>query len=464
MVSRRWIDVAVLGAAAVIAAVSARPYAGGWNDGSRLATVEALVDHHTWAIDNSIFVDVPARGSPYPPGDALLNDRGTLDRMRIDGRYFSDKPPVLSLLLAGGYQAWRWCGGPSARQAPTLFCYAMTVLSSGVAYVVAVWCIYRIGVLLLSFWTGLLLTASFGLATVALPYAQHVNNHIVLLAVAAALMLALLRLAREERDANWLVCWIGVLAGLAYTLDLGVGPVLVLCVTGLIAYRTRSMRAVAFFLLSLAPWLVLHHAINFHIGGTLAPANSRPEYFAWPGSPFAAGNMTGVWHHDPLSLVVYALALLGGKRGFLGHSLPLFLVLPALVVLWKQRPREWPEVVCAAAWCVGAWLLFATQSNNYSGPCCGIRWFVPLLAPGYLILGVFISRHPAYAWDLAVLSAWGAVLTAVMWWHGPWMPRHVPGFWPVQAAAFLCWYLCRRRLDRAAVSAAPRRAPVPSPA
>ena len=36
--------------------LSARPYAGSWNDGSRLAAVESLVDYHTWAIDDSIFV------------------------------------------------------------------------------------------------------------------------------------------------------------------------------------------------------------------------------------------------------------------------------------------------------------------------------------------------------------------------------------------------------------------------
>ncbi|HEX9867029.1 MAG TPA: hypothetical protein VGC99_00290, partial [Candidatus Tectomicrobia bacterium] len=43
-------------AAATVAIVSARSYAGGWNDGSRLATVESLVDHRTLAIDRSIFV------------------------------------------------------------------------------------------------------------------------------------------------------------------------------------------------------------------------------------------------------------------------------------------------------------------------------------------------------------------------------------------------------------------------
>src|SRR5687767_12101081 len=53
---KAWIGV-LLGAS-LIALVSARPYAGGWNDGSRLATVESLVDRHTLAIDDSMFVNV----------------------------------------------------------------------------------------------------------------------------------------------------------------------------------------------------------------------------------------------------------------------------------------------------------------------------------------------------------------------------------------------------------------------
>jgi hypothetical protein len=43
----------VLIVAGLIALASARPYAGSWNDGSRLATVEALVDYHTLIIDQS---------------------------------------------------------------------------------------------------------------------------------------------------------------------------------------------------------------------------------------------------------------------------------------------------------------------------------------------------------------------------------------------------------------------------
>ena len=65
----RWCAALVLAGATAIALVSASDYAGGANDGSRLATVESLVDYHTLAIDHSIFVQVPRQDeeNPYTP-------------------------------------------------------------------------------------------------------------------------------------------------------------------------------------------------------------------------------------------------------------------------------------------------------------------------------------------------------------------------------------------------------------
>ena len=86
--SRRW-GWAVLATAVVIALCSAHDYAGGWNDGSRLATAESLVDYHTWSIDDSIFVNpsAVAAGAPAPYAATesatayqLMRD-GTLDKL-----------------------------------------------------------------------------------------------------------------------------------------------------------------------------------------------------------------------------------------------------------------------------------------------------------------------------------------------------------------------------------------------
>lgn len=443
----------VLLSAVVLVAVLARSYAGCWNDGSRLATVESLVDRQTWIIDDSIFVQVPKADDvgiplPYNPKDRALLEHGTCDKLLIEGHYYSDKSPVPALLMAGYYRVWQWATGWTAANRADRFCWAMTFATSGLAYVVAVWCVYRLGRIFdLSLLTRLILTASFALSTVALPYARQVNNHMMLLAIAAALTLQVTRFCQEGREEqlNWRrFAALGTLGGLGYTIDLGVGPVLLLNTAVLIfTVRQVSLRSIApilCFALAALPWLVLHHALNYTIGGTFKPANANAAYFRWPGSPFAADNLTGSWIHPNFgALFLYAASTIAGKKGFFGHNLPLFLLIPATIALLR-RGQVRRELLWALGCGCGTWLLYAATSNNSSGQCCSIRWFVPLLAPAYLVLALLLRDHPRYRIDLLLLSVWGLVLVVLMR-NGPWLGGMVPLFWPIQAAALGSWLL-----------------------
>jgi hypothetical protein len=205
-------------------------------------------------------------------------------------------------------------------------------------------------------------------------------------------------------------------------------------------------------LLAALPWLALHHALNYSIGGTFAPANAITAYLEYPGSAFNAQNMTGHWQHRSLwDFAVYAVALLFGKRGFFGHNLPLFLTIIGGGILMRRRNlAERVELIWAVGWSLATWLLYATTSNNYSGVCASIRWFVPLLAPAYLLLALLLREYPEKRFDLILLSTWGAILAAIMWWQGPWLNRMVPFFWPIQAVALLSWIFCARWRQRTA--------------
>src|SRR5262249_54596350 len=243
---------------------------------------------------------------------------------------------------------------------PDWFCYLMTLASSGLAYVLAVLCMYRLfGLVGLPEALRLGLPASFALGTVALPYVRHTNNHILLLGIAAALLLGLVELGREQPPGmrRWRLLALGTLAGLGYTVDLGAGPVLLACTLALVGYRCRRTGPVLLFLLAALPWLVLHHAVNYAVGGTWKPANAVPAYFEWPGCPSNPHNMTGGWSHKSVSpFFTYAAALLVGKNGFLGHNPPLFLAVGAMVLLLKRRTAELPEILFAGFCCGGIWL------------------------------------------------------------------------------------------------------------
>lgn len=102
-----------------------------------------------------------------------------------------------------------------------------------------------------------------------------------------------------------------------------------------------------------------------------------------------------------------------------------------------------PEIIWAAAFSVGSWLIYAITSNNYSGACCSIRWFVPLLAPAYYVLATLLRYEPRYRKELLLLTIFGVVIGGLMWWKGPWMQHKVPGFWFIQAGTLVTWLAYR---------------------
>lgn len=471
----RW---SVLGIAALIAIVSARPYAGSWNDGATLATVETLVDQHTFVIDRSIFVDPalrqPGSPPPYDVDDEILNAHGTLDKVFVDGHYYAAKPFAPVLLWGSGYWLMQRFSGLMAARSATTFVYGMTLLISGLAYVVAVACIYEISRRLLgSPAKGACLAAAFGLGTVALAYSRSANSHLPQLAATAALFLALDVLAKRlqaGRRHRLLAAIAGSLLGLAYVFDQGVGPALLLCIVPLVAWRTwtapQGKFALVIFLGAALPWIVVQHWLNYEIGHTLAAINSKPEHFAWPGSPWNRATMSGGYSHASFwRLAKYSVKMLVGSKGFLLHN-PLMLaaVVGACVLLLRyfRRLPEYPEVACAAALGVAVWLVYAWGSNNYSGGCVSIRWFLPTLAPGFYVVAVYLRERPRAWGDVQVLIAGSVVLGLVGWWCGPWHQRMLPGYWFILAALLVSWsiynfrhWLPQPRGERAVPTALP---------
>jgi hypothetical protein len=450
-VNRAWLTLAVFSAASLAAALAARPYAGGWNDGSRLATVESLVDHHTLAIDQSVFVNpwgvAPDRPAPYASTDLLSTTFGTGDKLFIDGHFYSDKSPVPALGMAAEYLVLEKVAGIRAADHGDWFCCILTLLTSGVAYALSVTAMFVLFEQLgLSVTLSLIAAASFGMSTMALTYSEHVNNHSLLLGVSALLMLELFQWLRQidSGQAGLLrLSSIGCLVGAGYAIDLGVGPALIAATGLFVLSQARAIRPLATFAAGMIPWLALHHSVNYLVGGTLAPANANAAYFQWPGCSFNAQNMTGGWHHASIGeFFVYAMGLLFGKRGFIGHNLPLFLAFPAAGSLLRDWRRETSQALYAIAFSLLTWLMYAVNSTNSSGQCCSIRWFLPLLAPGYFVAAVALRDRVSWRPVFFLLSGWGLILTTQMLRPGPWTQRMIPYYWQIQGAAagsLLAW-------------------------
>lgn len=447
----RWI---IIASSIAIAALSAVDHAGSWNDASRLATIECLVDHGTWRIDESIFVDVVRAGGsdPNPFGEqAAAFPGGTLDKLKIGAHYYSDKSPTPALIMAGPYWLWRAIGGVSVAERPDLFCRAMSWLTSGLAFVITVVSFD----VLAARWrfrpsARLLLAATLATGTMALPYSRSVNNHEILLAI-----MALLCLRIDHLEDTWHGVVAGGLAGIAYGVDLGAGPVIVICSTGFMVWhtviasrRSNSFMPLAAFVVALAPGVLLHHFLNYQIGGTWRPANSNPEYLNWPGSPFNTANMSGQWSHaSVVSFVAYAMDLLVGKKGFLGHNLPLLIGLIGCKKLLRRPHRRQVMVAWSLAVSIGIWLIYAIGSSNYSGACVSVRWYVPVIAPMWYVTLLALKEQPELMRPCGWLAGLSACVNVLAWRHGPWHAHVLCSYWPalVCAAIVLAAHATRTR-------------------
>jgi len=455
-VGSRSMDWWIVSIAMLVALVSARPYAGSWNDGGRLASVEAMVDYHTLSIDQSVFVDVDritGAALPYPADNENLLEHGTRDKLLIHGHYYSDKPMVQSLAMAGVYALLQKTTGLMARDRPDFFAYLMTLTSSGLAFVFSVWGIGRIGRQVgLSENDSFLLAMSFSFATAALPYTCHVNQHVVLLAIAVAVLIdahVLSEPSNRERSDFLRMARMGLCAGFGYGIDFGAGAPLALLTGLFILWQRPAWKSVVVVSLAMLPGVLLYHGVNFAIGGSWMPANANAEFLRYPGSPFSAENATGGWKHESLrKLFLYGADLLWGKRGFFEHSAPLLLVVFAGYKLVWSAPVRRSMLLFCLAWCGLTWLTYASGSNNLSGACYSIRWFVPLLAPGYYMLAVLLRTSSRVKPHFVLLSAWGILIAGLGWWEGPWSVRMVPMYWFIVAAMVISWAYLTWRLHR----------------
>ena len=444
-------EVGIISAAAVLIVLGAKPYAGSWNDASRLAAIESLAERGTFRIDESPFLGQSMvagnSSSAYQPSASELTVLGTYDKLWINGHYYSDKSPVPSVIFAGAYRLWLELGGPRMHDRPDLVVRFLTLLGAGLP------CLFAIAMVIclarkylesaqVRFWY----LASFVMATVVLPYTQHLNNGMLLLGVAMPLCGLLDELSEftKNRWERWgRPALIGMLTGFGYTIDLGIGPALVVATLGFTSWRLGIGSRWLILVVAMIPPILLHHALNYAVGGTLMPANAVLEYLQFPGSPFNDRTATGGMKHSVSGLIIYGLDLLVGKKGFLTHNWPLFLAtLGAIRIFWEQ-PRYRAILGFCLGWAGLSWWTYAATSTNLSGVCLSIRWFVPLLAPGYWALAIFLKEQPRYSRDLIWLSCVGCGMTVVMMVYGPWMPHLVPGWWVWVAVAGIGWGVIR---------------------
>ena len=217
-------------------------HAGSFNDRSRLAAIESLTGRGTWIIDDS------------PLGR-------TVDRIYLDGHFYSDKPPTLTFIASKVYAVLHkgsglsldagWCDfdespchcralcddGPNQRRDWAYYLLTLVMIGLPSALMLALF-YHLVGFFGLKNPAALVLTATLVFATQVFPYSTVLNSHLPAAACLLVGFYALLKASplgtqnhhrnpvvlgghRENRHSQ---CWLfaaGLMTALAATFDLG---------------------------------------------------------------------------------------------------------------------------------------------------------------------------------------------------------------------------------------------------
>jgi hypothetical protein len=320
-------------------------------------TIQSLVEHRTFCTDQSL-------------------RKFEVDVVRIDGRFYSDKPPLLSVIGAGVYFPLHSLFGLSfARHASWLY-YVLTVLLVGAPLAFGLWllgrCLFLAGLDPRAAATTVFLT---GVGTMFLPYAVTFNNHVP---AATAIMAAFYCILRAENDSSHAARWLiaaGLAAALAFSLDLAPGGVALVGFAALAFWRARRWRDVVCYGGGAAGPIVLCFSLNWLVTRDLVPVYLHPQYYSYDGSILKS--------YDALKRP-YGKTFLGqlfhmffGYRGF-------FLYSPILLFgLWEtlrcavRGGRYRPHAFVALAIPILSACSYATQTGGMAGGSYGMRWLLP---------------------------------------------------------------------------------------
>lgn len=335
------------------------PEALGWNDASRFAQIQSLVEQGSLIIDHSVFAD-------------------TGDKYFFANHFYSDKPPILALYAAPYYFILHKLG-LSFEGNYRLACYLTTLLSIGMLSAVGLTVFRKI----LSEFLGTsnewadIVTLIAGTGTLILPYSLVFNNHLVSGVLILIGFYYLLNIKQNGKFENGI--YSGLFCSLAGSIDINFWlftPFM------LILFFRRSVRAGFAFAIAGIPIISLYLLLNFQTSGSLMPPAMNPTLWNYEGSAFSSASLSGLAQHQSIAdTVVYGFHMLVGNRGMFLHTPVLFMALLGLVTAYRNRRQfqyraEFSYILVAILMYIG---LYIMRTVNYSGWAFGVRWFASLM-------------------------------------------------------------------------------------
>ncbi len=383
-----------------------------WQEESRMATVQTLVEQGTFIIDHTVF-------------------NRTGDKVFINGHFYSDKTPVLSVAAASVYAALHNVFGLTLD--PTIcvpdedIAACRAFAPTGTRFTAFYWLtLILIGgsasLLIVLFWhamlqagaSGLLATAlavALGLASPIAPYSIVFAGHVpAALCLFAGFMLLIASPGagarpyplqrsggppgaagfRSREGANppeapipaaswdgWRFFWAGFLVSLSANIDLTLAVFIVAFGLWLLFAR-RPLRALLTYMLgSLIPFAI-SAAGNYWAAGTIVPLYFDPKAYDFVGTVLntTVGGTSGFYSFE--FGIRYTYDMLVGQRGLFSFTPMLIFAVIGMAIALRRGPQRGLIVAVASSSLIfAAYLILRT--DNFGGLAWGTRWFVPLV-------------------------------------------------------------------------------------
>lgn len=398
VLSRRWFGVILFVAFMLLWALLTKVHTHSWQEESRMATVQTLVEQGTFIIDHTEF-------------------NRTGDKVFVNEHFYSDKTPLLSVATAGAYAILHNVFGLTLD--PTICvpdedpaaCRAFT--PTGTRFTAFYWLtLIFIGgsasLLVVLFWHALLaagargtlataLAVTLGLASPVAPYSIVFAGHVpAALCLFAGFYLLISSLQapqgqsnlppaedahlprafqRDHRDRPLKFFLAGFFISLAANIDLTVAVFSV--AFGLWVLFTRWRRLPSFVLGVLLPF-ALSAALNYGAAGTIMPLYFDPKAYDFVGTVLntTVGGTNGFYSWEFGARYTYDLLV--GQRGLFSFTPMLIFAFVGIGVALKQRQQRGAALtVLMGSLVFAAYLILRT--DNFGGLAWGTRWFVPLV-------------------------------------------------------------------------------------
>jgi MFS family permease len=378
---------------------------------ARWATVQALVEHQTFAIDGTDFSD-------------------THQRLKVADVSFSNQPPTQGLLLAGPYWVLHWFGITFSKR-PQLVEYLLTMLGVTIPVAAAAGMLYRMARLFelrrpRRAALALLVVLGSGMisyATILNPYAPAAA-----LVLGSAAILVQVSLVRSPLRSGGYLTAAGFFAALAAAIYPAAVVFTILFVGVILVMRWRpSLRigGVLMYCIGMVPPVLLHMTLSgpvtgdWRLGLEASPDTSLQRATGRELSTEDDGSISGpptasqaLWSF--LSRLTGAFL---GSHGILSHF-PILIF--GMIGVASVMHRHWPPTtkMFAVATTAGAMIVivrYVWLPMDWRGAMFSCRWFVVFLPLMLFWSGAWLrkSHHPATWAVAAVLLTFSVVVSLV---------------------------------------------------